>query len=83
MKREAFEELKKKLKSGDYIEINYRCNWRGGDGRPHDHRKGKTQVGHFNMIFHDGILLREMEFPINYKAIKFVKDALDESENEK
>ena len=73
MKIKEFEELKKKLKYGDFIEINYRSNWRGGDGRPYNHRNGKDVSGNFAMISHEGVLLQGHEYPINYKAIRKIK----------
>ncbi len=73
MKLKEFEDIKKSLKIGDKIIINYRSNWRGGDGRPYNHRKGKDIIGEFNSIFHEGILLEGRDYPINYKAIRKVK----------
>jgi len=70
MKKKEFEELKISLKSGDELKIHYRCNWRGGDGRPHNHKPGRFASGKFRLISHEGILLSGREFPINYKAIK-------------
>ena len=72
MKKEEFERLKAKLKEGMRLCISYRSNWRGGDGRPFDHRKGKEVSGEFEWIEHNGIKLRGRKYPINYKAIKKV-----------
>ena len=76
MKKADFESLIKTLKEGDKLNILYRSNWRGGDGRPHDHRHGKLVGGTFDQIEREGIKIREMEFPINYKALKEVNKRL-------
>ena len=73
MKKIEFDKLKLKLKGNMLLNILYRSNWRGGDGRPFNHRKGKRIQGEFEWIEHDGIVLRGYEYPINYKAIKEVK----------
>lgn len=63
---------KLKLRPGSIIEVTYRSNWRGGDGRPFNHKKGKTLIGKFEYIERKGIKLSNKEFPINYKAIREV-----------
>ena len=55
------------------LDILYRSNWRGGDGKPFNHKDGKRVGGVFEWIEHKGIKLRGHKYPINYKAIKWVK----------
>ncbi len=73
MKKKAFEEISEILCVGDKIKIHYRSNWRGGDGRPHDHSSGKEVGGIFIRIFHDRICCVNNEFGISYKAIKSIE----------
>jgi hypothetical protein len=75
MKKEEFEKLKKDNEfviRGTIIEILYRSNWRGGDGKPFNHRNGKKIGGVFEYFTTKGIKIRNSEYPINYKAIKQV-----------
>lgn len=73
MKKEEFDKIKKTLKQGDYIDIHYRSNWRGGDGRGFDHRPGKKLSVIFFNVFNDRLCFNGNDFGISYKAIKSIK----------